>query len=253
MVTAVAQRFLQLCFFLFHTALRPVPQFGFIWHHCAIFILLSQNISKSFSLFICLASFLFVKKYLFLVFQRRESLLSVTLPGSSRAQCLKNRWVQSLVQLNNLSSIHPTIYLSICPSIITIHPSSIHPLIHPSIITIHPSIRPLSPFIHPSSPSIHPFTHSSIHPFDTYLCHSLWGHRLDWCEPCLYPPVLSGDSVYASELSGECNLLGSVSSQQNLEATDVKALGLSHLSDSVIALGQISVTALCYSSVLFRE
>ena len=38
-------------------------------------------------------------------------------------------------------------------------------------------------------------------------------------------------------LSGECNLLGSVSSQQKFEATDVKALGASQLLDS-----------LCYSS-----
>ena len=36
-------------------------------------------------------------------------------------------------------------------------------------------------------------------------------------------------------LSGECNLLGSVSSQQRFEARDVKALCASQLSDSVIA------------------
>ena len=56
-------------------------------------------------------------------------------------------------------------------------------------------------------------------------------------------------------LSGECNLLGSVSSQQKFEATDVKALSMSQLSDRLcyIALGQISVTALCYSSVLLRK
>ena len=33
-------------------------------------------------------------------------------------------------------------------------------------------------------------------------------------------------------LSGECNLLGSVSSQQIFEAMDVKALGVSELSDN---------------------
>ena len=33
-------------------------------------------------------------------------------------------------------------------------------------------------------------------------------------------------------LSGECNLLSSVSSQQRFEATDVKALGTSQLFDS---------------------
>ena len=109
--------------------------------------------------------------------------------------------------------------------------SSIHPLIHPSTITIHPSTITVHPFIHPSSPSVHPFTHASVHPFNTYLCDSLWAHRLGWCDPCLYSPVLFGDSVSASELSGECNLLCSVSSQQKLEATDVKALGLSQLSD----------------------
>ena len=38
-------------------------------------------------------------------------------------------------------------------------------------------------------------------------------------------------------LSGECNLLDSVSSQQKFEAMDIKALGKSQLSDS-----------LCYSS-----
>ena len=36
-------------------------------------------------------------------------------------------------------------------------------------------------------------------------------------------------------LSGECNLLGWVSSHQRFDATDVKALGMSQLSDSVIA------------------
>ena len=44
---------------------------------------------------------------------------------------------------------------------------------------------------------------------------------------------------------GVCNFLGSVSSQQKFEATDVKALGVSQFLDSV--------TALCYSSVLFRK
>ena len=34
-------------------------------------------------------------------------------------------------------------------------------------------------------------------------------------------------------LSGECNLLGSVSSQQKFKATDVKALGASQLLDSL--------------------
>ena len=42
-----------------------------------------------------------------------------------------------------------------------------------------------------------------------------------------------------------CNFLGSVSSQQKFEATDVKALGVSQFSDSV--------TALYYSSVLFGK
>lgn len=34
---------------------------------------------------------------------------------------------------------------------------------------------------------------------------------------------------------GECNFLGFVSSQQKFEAMDVKALGASHISDSVTA------------------
>ena len=44
---------------------------------------------------------------------------------------------------------------------------------------------------------------------------------------------------------GVCNFLGSVSSQQNFEATDVKALGASQLSDRV--------TAQCYCSVLLKN
>ena len=44
------------------------------------------------------------------------------------------------------------------------------------------------------------------------------------------------------KVSGECNLLGSVSSQQKFEAMDIKAFGMSQLSDSVIA-----------PSVLFRK
>ena len=44
---------------------------------------------------------------------------------------------------------------------------------------------------------------------------------------------------------GECNFLDSVLSQQTFEEMDVKALSTSQLSDSV--------TAPCYSSVLFRK
>jgi len=58
-------------------------------------------------------------------------------------------------------------------------------------------------------------------------------------------------------LSGECNVLGSVSSQEKFEATDIKVLGASQLLDRpcynsqvwnrrVIALRQISVTAQFY-------
>ena len=74
-------------------------------------------------------------------------------------------------------------------------------------------------------------------------------------------------------VSGECSLLGSVSSQQKFEATDVRALNMSQLSDrpcySTQVLSrlcyssqisnrpcyssQISVTAQCYSSILFRK
>ena len=42
-----------------------------------------------------------------------------------------------------------------------------------------------------------------------------------------------------------CNFLGFVSSQEKFEVMDIKTLGLSQLSDSI--------TALCYSSVLFRK
>ena len=50
-----------------------------------------------------------------------------------------------------------------------------------------------------------------------------------------------------------CNFLSSVLSQQKFEVTEVQAFHSSQLSDSVTALGQISVTAPCYSSVLFRK
>ena len=42
-----------------------------------------------------------------------------------------------------------------------------------------------------------------------------------------------------------CNFLGFVSSQEKFEVMDIKTLGISQLSDSI--------TALCYSSVLFRK
>ena len=54
-------------------------------------------------------------------------------------------------------------------------------------------------------------------------------------------------------MSGECNLLSSVSSQQKFEAMVVKTLDRTQRSDRVSALGQISVTALYYSSLLFRK
>ena len=52
-------------------------------------------------------------------------------------------------------------------------------------------------------------------------------------------------------LGGECMRLGSVSPQQRFGVTDIKALGASQLSggswtNRVIALRQISVTALFY-------
>ena len=62
-------------------------------------------------------------------------------------------------------------------------------------------------------------------------------------------------------MSEESNLLSSVSSQQKFEATDLKpsachssqtncVIALGSWTDHVTALRQISVTALCYSSVL---
>ena len=50
---------------------------------------------------------------------------------------------------------------------------------------------------------------------------------------------------YLANVRGVCNFLGSVLSQQTFEVKDVKALGMSQLSDSV--------TAPCYSSVLLRK
>ena len=69
------------------------------------------------------------------------------------------------------------------------------------------------------------------------------------------------------KLSGECMLLGSVSSQERFGVTDIKAplgvsqllglgqtvLQLSGLEWTIIALRQISVIAPCYSSILFRR
>ena len=51
--------------------------------------------------------------------------------------------------------------------------------------------------------------------------------------------------ISSLDIRGVCNFLGSVSSQQKFEATDIKAFGASQLSDSV--------TVPCYSSVLFRK
>ena len=51
-------------------------------------------------------------------------------------------------------------------------------------------------------------------------------------------------------LGEECNFLGSVLSQQKFEVTDQH---YSPQTDHVTALGQISVIAPCYSSVLFRK
>ena len=72
-------------------------------------------------------------------------------------------------------------------------------------------------------------------------------------------------TAFYINLSGECILLSSVSSQQRFGMMDVKALGVTALRswtdsvtalrsrmDRVIALRQISVTAPCYSSILFR-
>ena len=66
-------------------------------------------------------------------------------------------------------------------------------------------------------------------------------------------------------MSGKCMLLGFVSSQQRFEVTDIKALSVSQIldlgqtialrsrTDHVVALRHISVTAPCYSSILFRK
>ena len=55
-------------------------------------------------------------------------------------------------------------------------------------------------------------------------------------------------------LSGKCNLLGSVLSQQKFEEQTLKPSAChSSWTDRVIALRQISVTAPCYSTVLFRK
>ena len=61
-----------------------------------------------------------------------------------------------------------------------------------------------------------------------------------WCHPIISSSVTPFSSCPQSfPVSRECNLLGSVSSQQKSEATDVKALGVPQLSDRY-----------CYSSSL---
>ena len=49
------------------------------------------------------------------------------------------------------------------------------------------------------------------------------------------------------DMSEECNLLGSVSSQQKFEVTDIKALGMSQLSDRPCYTSRLSDRP-CYSS-----
>ena len=70
-----------------------------------------------------------------------------------------------------------------------------------------------------------------------------------WSLPCRgHAEVVSAmlNQIHGTiDIRGMCNFLSFVSSQQTFEAMDVKALGNSQLSDSV--------TAPCYSSVLFRK
>ena len=61
---------------------------------------------------------------------------------------------------------------------------------------------------------------------------------LDMSLPSLQVASLLNKVAFPFQLSGECNFLGSVSSQQRFEAMDIKALGASQLSDSP-----------CYSSL----
>ena len=77
---------------------------------------------------------------------------------------------------------------------------------------------------------------------------------------CAWPPPCKGcaevisarlnQSHGTTDVEGVCNFLDSVSSQEKFEATDQ---GYRPRTDCVTALGQISVTAPCYSSVLFRR
>ena len=104
------------------------------------------------------------------------------------------------------------------------------------------------------------FSHLFIH----LLCNSFIFYSLSFLFDFQYlQQAFHHFSVLFMDLSGECNLLGSVSSQQRFEATDIKALGVSQISDRPCYSSQvldrpcyssqISVTAACYSSVLLRK
>ena len=64
---------------------------------------------------------------------------------------------------------------------------------------------------------------------------------------CTYILISTGIGL---SVGGVCNFLSSVSSQQKFEAMDQH---YSPQTNCVTALGQISVTALCNNSVLFRK
>ena len=72
----------------------------------------------------------------------------------------------------------------------------------------------------------------TIHQQNCSIWLSTWTHRKNY-----HPSVLV---ILLGYVRGVCNFLGSVSSQQKFEVTDVKALGVSHSSR----------TDQCYSSVL---
>ena len=160
------------------------------------------------------------------------------------------------------------------------HPSSIHSLIHPCTYpsSIHPfthsSIHPPSPSIHPPSPSIHssihhhhPFTHSLTHPsIRSTRIYVTPSGPTDWADVTLVCILLYSLGTAFLPRSCQGSVISSVLSHHNKNLkrqmlkpsachscqTD-RVIGLGSWTDRVIALGQISFTPPCYSSVLFRE
>ena len=82
-------------------------------------------------------------------------------------------------------------------------------------------------------------------PMQRVQVRSLFGEipLVGWIPPCVTAEKTKHKKQRNNIVCGVCNFLGSVLSQQKFEMSDI----------SVTALGQTSVTAPCYTSVLFRK